>query len=369
MNARIRGFDGVRGIAAMTVVAIHANTFVGWGPRRFGLLAPVTVFFVLSGFLITRNLLLERDRFGSVSLPRFWRNRALRILPAYVAFLIAIGIAGGSGYLVHVTARHYGMAIGYVSNFVHLPSYSGHLGATWSLAVEEHFYLLWPLVFVAVPARWLGRVVVGALAACAVARVLIASHPGLSLEWLAARWTLPASDALLVGCLLAVWCARRDPTMAPEKKSRQSATVLVAAVVLFSASTWMPAPWTARWGVATYEFQVIGIALGLWWLFTNQSSILVRVLEVGVLRYLGRISYGIYIWQGFWQSTGPYDQVHWLQRPPQSVVVILLTATMSWYLVERPFLRWKARPAPPVAPSSTSSVEVELPSRADEVRG
>ncbi len=157
MKKHIQGLDGVRGLAALSVVFTHLH---GWSRLEdIGLLSPrvtpllngrsgVQAFFVLSGFLITLLLIAEFERTGTVSLRNFFWRRALRILPLYYLFLVLATVI----YLVDhrvssVTSLVY--AGTYLYNFIPISHYTSFLGHTWSLAVEEHFYLVWPVVFFA----------------------------------------------------------------------------------------------------------------------------------------------------------------------------------------------------------------------------
>ena len=148
------GLDGLRAVAVLAVVLYHLN--VGWAS---GGLLGVGVFFVLSGYLITDLLLAEREREGAIALGRFWLRRARRLLPAlwvmlvvvtlWIAFLVPSQVAGVRGDLVAALLyfSNWWYAFQHVSYFASFgaPSPLGHL---WSLAVEEQFYLVWPLLLI-----------------------------------------------------------------------------------------------------------------------------------------------------------------------------------------------------------------------------
>ena len=86
----------------------------------------------------------------------------------------------------------------------------------------------------------------------------------------------------------------------------------------------------------------IGFALLLGWIVDNQESVAVGILDWKPLRFFGTVSYGIYVWQAIWISTGPADQLHWPQKFPQAIPIIAATAIASYYVIERPFMRLKA---------------------------
>ena len=150
------GLDGLRFFAILGVLFVHSPLVTMWGPQfRFfgrGFLG-VDFFFVISGFLITTLLLREEDRKGRISLRGFYWRRALRILPL---FLLVVTAVGGYYVLVKRTPDMAGLWPFYylfLSNFLteHIPT----LAPTWSLSVEEQYYLLWPLILVMAPRRWL----------------------------------------------------------------------------------------------------------------------------------------------------------------------------------------------------------------------
>ena len=186
--------DGLRGIAIGLVLLQHLRV-PGMGSAGA---VGVTLFFVLSGYLITSLLLAERAKTGSVSLPRFYVRRARRLLPALVALVVVVGVV----MAVQGRLREYPPSVVlvmlYVGNW--FPDQLGaYLGHTWSLAVEEQFYILWPLAFLLV-ARWprvlLALLVVGITGAMFVRGGVVdpADQAG----------TIVRGDALLWGCLLAV---------------------------------------------------------------------------------------------------------------------------------------------------------------------
>ncbi len=340
---RIRGFDGVRALAALTVIAVHAGAFMGLGSRAAALVQPVTLFFVLSGFLISRNLLVEQHVTGRVQVIRFWWHRALRLLPGYFTVLAATAALAWLGAISPITGRHLALAAGYLANFVDRAHYTHPLAATWSLAVEEHFYLVWPLVLLAVPRGRLRRLVVGLLAcltACLVVRALLTMHPHLLAGFFWNRFTVPAADALVVGCILAVVAARRHPLLPTRSLTPARLWLAPVAVASYLAPLWLPAAPAWGWATTGYYLQLVGMAVGLWLVVTNQRSWPVRMLEVAPLRLLGTISYGVYLWQGVVLGTGPGDQRHAWQQLPQSLILIVAMATASWLLVERPVQRW-----------------------------
>src|SRR5437867_3430823 len=201
-RSHLPALDGLRAVAVFTVVAAHANSPLHI-PGDLG----VSAFFVLSGFLITRLLVREREKTGEVSIRRFYLRRTMRIFPAYYAFLLlsyTLDAHAGQQWGKALLVNTFTYTVNYFNAFNHHPSTS--VAHAWSLAVEEQFYLLWPLAFVILAAR--GRralvtgVSLGALAAVAWRSWLIlGAHADVSYVYNAFDTRF---DNLAVGCLLAL---------------------------------------------------------------------------------------------------------------------------------------------------------------------
>ncbi|MGH9659582.1 MAG: acyltransferase family protein, partial [Bryobacteraceae bacterium] len=215
--------DGIRAVAALTVVGYHYSpSCCPWIPGRMAVLA----FYVLSGFLITHLLLEESESTGAVSLSRFYWRRSLRIFPAFYVYWV-VGLAVTALLLRRVVWGDAASALFYVSNY-YLARDGPHepfVGHTWSLALEEQFYLLWPVVFVKLRGdlRRMARVLAGVVVATWIYRSLLALWGVKSMYLISAFET--RMDHLAVGCLLAVamrlgWVkgrvtGRRRPDWAP----------------------------------------------------------------------------------------------------------------------------------------------------------
>jgi peptidoglycan/LPS O-acetylase OafA/YrhL len=351
VHGRIRGFDGIRALAAGAVVSIHLH-FKPFDGRFEGLVQPVTAFFLLSGYLITTKLLIERDATGTISLRRFWQNRVVRILPVYVVFLAAIRLGMENNWLWPTTIEHWNYAATYRSNFVPTQYRSVHLWATWSLAIEEHFYLVWPLVMGALY-RWRVLLTGAVLALCAGVRLWLYTHPQHFGAYAPLEWTIPAADPILAGALLAFWHRRRGPRPCGGARSHVVALGGIALLAVMLHRTESPTVAVTQWYLL-----LAGIAVLLGWIVDNQQSLVVRALEVAPLRFLGTISYGIYVWQAFVIGVRPEWTRYWWQRMPFALFVIVGLATLSWYAVERPFLRLKARSRTPAAEEELEPVLV-----------
>jgi peptidoglycan/LPS O-acetylase OafA/YrhL len=326
------------------VLLFHA----GFGWMTGGYLG-VSVFFTLSGFLITRLLVTEFGERGRVSYGHFYSRRARRLLPASLLCVALIVIARELGEFSHLETlkADAGGALGQVFNWVRLgghSSYADLLGLNsigggspfehyWSLAIEEQFYLFWPLVLtgllvVARRCRWSVLPLIGVLTmAFAAAAPLIAATFGPQ----AAYWATPARLAeILIGAVVAVWIA--DGHRVPVAAGRMAGPLLLAIVAIACV---VPSGSGPAYEGYLPVFAVISAAL----IFSLQApSITRRVLSLPPIVAVGRVSYGIYLfhWPVFvvLRSHG-WDLTTWRGF----VVAIAVTgalATLSYVFVERP---------------------------------
>jgi peptidoglycan/LPS O-acetylase OafA/YrhL len=334
--------DGLRALAVLAVVGQHY-----FGGEFPGGAVGVTVFFVLSGFLITCLLLEEWDRHEAISLRRFWARRGLRLLPALVLllgvdFVVHLAIDGASG-----PARGWAATWGplsYVFNWLLAAGRGGHeLTPLWSLSVEEQFYVVWPLLLLGLLALGLRgrRLAVGVTALALVAL-------GWELRWWAAvggydrlyYGTDMRAYQLLVGCAAA--CAWRTGALGRLTSWRGAHAVAWGAAGALTA-----AAVATRGGQVTSPLgaPLTAAAACVVVACTEASGAMETWLGTGPLAAIGRISYGIYLWNFlFLGITGwalPYRTL--------DLVLTFLVPVLSFRLVEEPFLRLKARVAPATA--------------------
>ncbi|MDT0185766.1 acyltransferase family protein [Microbacterium sp. ARD31] len=305
-SARLPGLDGLRAVAVLLVVVYHLFPAL---PAGF---LGVDVFFVISGFLITTLLLREHDEHGRIGLVDFWRRRARRLLPAIgVVVLVTASLAWmvGGDILVGLGGQLLG-ATTFSYNWVAVANGSSYFGGgldssapellrnLWSLAVEEQFYLLWPLLLPLVLRLRRGRVpvAVGLAAASVVAAVLLAGSGATRVYY--------GTDTHAFGLLLGVALAFLRPA---ERRGGVPAVVGGAAIAGVVALAFV----TPGDGIETFPgllvaasvLTVVAIAAAV-----RAGSRLGRALDVAPLRWIGERSFGIYLW-------------HW------PLVVILTVAT------------------------------------------
>ena len=340
---RIRGMDGLRALAILLVVAGHAA--VTHRPRLdetaveflSNLSIGVDLFFVISGFLITTLLLRERNRTGRIDLRSFYARRALRIFPAYYAYL-AVVFAVQSAGAADIPARDWVAAATYTMNFIGRPAWE--VGHAWTLSLEEQFYLLWPFALLFGDRRSAARVAVAAISACFVLRwgVLLFRTDLLPIADTSAFTRM---DSIVFGGLLALGVA--DPAV---RRRLTAATAPPAAIVglLLSliASLWL--------GDVSGKFQIgVGLTLNAAIISLLLWAVLVRAnagrwawLESAPLRALGVRSYSLYLYQQLFlhEGGGP------LRTFPLNVGAAVAAAWLSYAVVERPLLAARARLRP-----------------------
>jgi peptidoglycan/LPS O-acetylase OafA/YrhL len=343
--SRVPAFDGVRGVAVLLVIWFHAGLIRVLTPaqRPLGGFLGVDVFFVLSGFLITALLLGEQARRGRIRFGAFYRRRAMRLFPVLVAFVIAHQIFA---WTLHLNSgREHATALGvlfYYTNWkaAWFPPLTIAYGHLWSLAVEEQFYLVWPLVIAVVGIRARLRTVLlvyGSLIGFVVIRRAVLWHDGVSWSRLGLG-TDTRADALLIGALLAhLWIRGRFP----KRGIRFAAWLSLGVIVLCFARCRYDSGFLFMGG-----FTVFATAVAITFLAVLETDwAVIRFLDLRPLRAVGRVSYGLYVWHPLVFIWVTYYTVHW-SRPARLALVVIMTSLVtyaSWKLIEQPFLRWKDR--------------------------
>ncbi len=344
--------DGVRAVAVVLVLLFHA----GFAWMSGGYLG-VSVFFTLSGFLITRLLVREQWASGRVSFSRFYFRRAKRLLPASLLCVVLIMLARQFGEFSHVESLRSDAvaAIGQFFNWHRLAGHSSYanlfadargtavspLEHYWSLAIEEQFYLLWPVVLVGLLAvsRRIRRSVFWPIAflavAFGVAAPIIAAVAGPD----AAYWATPARLAeILVGSALAVWLLRR-----PVSSSRVAHLALPSLAIVVAASVLVPSGRGPAYNGFLPLFALLSAALILALQVPGRVR---RVLSASPLVAIGKISYGVYLFH--WPVFVLMRQHGWdLTTPTGFAIAAAVTAAIalvSYTFVERPIREAKWQP-------------------------
>ncbi|HEX6514802.1 MAG TPA: acyltransferase [Nocardioidaceae bacterium] len=319
--------DGLRGVAILLVLASHARI-----PHLYGAgSAGVSVFFALSGFLITTLLLEEHARTGRVDLRRFYGRRARRLFPALavsVAVTTVVGPLLGAGLFSWSAVA---AVVLYVGNWVQ--AFGGYLGwfaGTWSLAVEEQFYLLWPLALLLSVKRGPRAVLVvagtGVVASLGV-RVVLLGDSDLGRIYFGSD---TSAAGLLVGCAVAALMHMSRPGR-PLPWLATTACVLAGALGLAQGNA-------VAWGLIPAVVPFLAV-LAIWSVARGDEP--ASWLSASWLVWVGRRSYGLYLWNCLVNVYLTFEQPHmaWPLHAAVLVGVSLPLTVLSWRYVESPFLR------------------------------
>ena len=306
--------DGIRGLAILLVLAQHINL----PSSTLGGLVGVNLFFVLSGYLITSLLISEQDKSGRVDLRRFYERRVRRLIPALVAVLIATGVLMAimgnlAGYIGPAAVSFF-----YVSDIAKAIGYDlGYVGHTWSLAMEEQFYLLWPALLIFAPRKWLAPLAIAGIVGAIALQLLLVPDNVLAHFRPDVR-----ADAILWGCLIAL-----VPVAVPRWAAAASG------IALFVVS------FTFLWPYA------IGLSSVLSAVFIAGAATLAPVLSARPLVRIGQISYGMYLWHAI--PVGLFEQRTLAGDVVAMAAVVVITiglALASERWIERPFRRPRQAP-------------------------
>ena len=348
---RIDALDGIRTVAVILVIAFHVSA-----PRMAAGYIGVDIFFVLSGFLITSSLLSDISKHNKVRLKRFWSRRIARLMPAALLTIIAVLVMSWASGLLYVKAEIGNDAwytIFYLANwhFMGSGSYfesdgtSSPLLHMWSLAVEEQFYFIWPLIIVAV--FWavsqqsehhqlrVFRFRLGIFAglAIAISIILLAIFSQSSVDRAYMGTDSKAFEPMLgaLGSVLA-----HNPELKDVFSKHSRLMVWIGGIAMILLFSFMDGPSTLYFqgGAALFSLSALALILGIRYGLDNFEA---KILAWTPISYLGRISYGLYLWH--W----PYAV--WILNPengfePCKALIVasltLTTASLSFHFLEMP---------------------------------
>ncbi len=362
---RIPGLDGVRALGIVLVLCFHGG--LGWASGGF---LGVDVFFVLSGFLITGLLVAEFRQHRGIGLLRFWGHRVRRLFPALLAVLAAVALYAWLLAPADTLAQLRGDALAtllYLNNWHQVAGSHDYFAAlstprpllhTWSLSIEEQFYVLWPLVVLGVlrltrSMRALLWVAAGLGLASAVA-MAVAYDPGVGASR-AYFGTDTRVQALLVGACLALVLARplparsgTDPSGAlvrdwsPSRRSGRwiegLGVVGLSVIIVMAAVVEAGSSWPYRGGFLLLALATAGLIASVALAPTGPVA---RVLSLRPVRYLGAISYGLYLWHWpiFVVLTGQRTGLAGPGLFAVRLAVSILVAAASFHVLEMPIRR------------------------------
>ena len=317
---RIPTLDGWRGIAILLVLAdhglyaLHFSATAGSGTGPDG----VTLFFVLSGFLITSLLTAERQKLGAIDLPRFYKRRFVRLMPAAWAYLWFVAVFSMQSPSKVDSLIAIGAAIFFFRNYCYLSCAGGDLtGHFWTLSVEEQFYLVWPATLRFLGARWGRWVALFGAAGLGIYRtVWLNAHPFASNTQL--QGTPLHANALLIGCSVALFL----PNFRHLLRDWMALPLLVGVVACI-----------ARHEILVPFSESVLFALLLATTSVSRSK-LFTFLDWRPLTFLGAISYSLYLWQQVFTMLAHRGGVFvWIGG-----FGLVAAAVGSYYILEKPLV-------------------------------
>lgn len=352
-SRRIPSLDGLRAVAVLLVMMAHALSTVPeplkpsfpWKLWIGNATLGVTIFFVISGYLITRLLRQELESRGGISLRNFYLRRVLRIFPEFYMYILVIALLSLSGVIATApnSILHAATFLLNYSQFwtpgeqsLYHQYFIFHF---WTLALEEQFYLFWPLLLVLCRLARAKQAAILALFLCPLLRVLT------YYVWPEARsqtaFILPtAADSMMAGAALALcegdfkfegWLAHINLRV----------TALIAGIFAFLISPILSDRFSGAYDLPIGRtLNIAALTLVLLYVTRNPSGVVGKLLNSRFAVFLGTLSYSLYLWQQLflthWNTT-------WSGLFPVNFVVTLVAALASYYLVGRPFLRIKDR--------------------------
>jgi peptidoglycan/LPS O-acetylase OafA/YrhL len=337
---RIDELDGLRAFSVLAVIWMHLTLFSQTFPRvllplhvigylgGFG----VEVFFVISGYIITRLMLREQEKYGRFSASGFYIRRAFRILPAYWLYLLSVLVLSRLGIIALETANlRYCFLFLTDTHFYHLSDQAWFYNHTWSLCVEEQFYLVFPLLALLVSRK--GRAIVGVL--LVTFYVLSASAPDVT-TFLKRHYGFPEFQFALnfrfivVGVALGLFWSEFEPRYR-SKVGRIGIWLVIAILCFFQ----IPIPHFQRvdhYGALWLE--PLAVAFGVGWIVAYRGRL--SLLRNPAIVWMGRCSYGMYLWQQLFTGL-PFLYLGVGQ--PNALVALFGTiacAGLSFHFVEQP---------------------------------
>jgi peptidoglycan/LPS O-acetylase OafA/YrhL len=316
---RIARLDGLRGVAIALVIAFHTLRFTyGW--------IGVDLFFVLSGYLVTS--ILRRDRNDAAFWKPFYIKRATRILPPFLIALLVCAIFCRAEW--HRMWFYYTFAL---ANFGLIPTNGGGVmfGGLWSLAVEEHFYLLWPFAIRFLSGRTLVRLLICILILEPILRGVVT--PFTDKYWITYALTPFRLDGLAAGALLAI-LMEAPPSWLAAWSKRAGIFALLAIVAMAVTHRFNSKENTLLFNVVGYSLTAIGFASLLAYVLLRAKSWMSTLLESRALIFLGTISYGVYLFHRpiFEAFTALGDRHGWHHHAALLPVALPVALLLCWLL-------------------------------------
>ncbi|MFM7022064.1 MAG: acyltransferase family protein [Flavobacteriales bacterium] len=295
----------------------------------------VNMFFVLSGFLITTLLLEEEQLSGTISIKDFYVRRMRRIFPAYYFLLLVYFVLRVVTYLtfpfIWISYQSWITSLTFTKYFNYgRDSYTGHL---WSLAVEMHFYILWPLIF-KWGSAWRKKILIGVVLLLPFLRLYLWYNPN---EWMQPLSIFTRFDALVIGCLFAVYKTQIWGWM----NNYQNTVFFLSLMCLTFMSYFSTLPYALEapfcsidQSVGSTRGTIANVAMGCILLYSlmHTKGWWYQLLNSKIMIHLGVLSFSLYLWQQLFLSSNDY----WINIFPVNIALIYLTALFSYHFIEKP---------------------------------
>lgn len=337
--------DGLRGFAILAVMMSHTHIHA----VRGGFIG-VDIFFVLSGYLITSLLVKEFDACGSISFKNFYMRRVLRLAPALILMLLCYSVFvfvqfGGGENGRHFKSVLY--ALFYSSNWVRAFNLHnmGLLSHTWSLSIEEQFYILWPVTLVLMLRRIESRkkimfIILSMMLLSWLLRVIMASNGAPANRLYNGLDT--RADALLAGCVIGI--AHASGILRLDDRLRGFRGIITAGAAFFFIVVITNVGWSNMavfyWIEGVAEICAVLLLLNV---FASPESRFNRLLKSGPAVWLGTLSYGVYLWHDPVYKYMIDSGYSGFTVAAAGTVISLSLASASYYILEKPVLKLKKR--------------------------
>jgi len=349
-SKRIASLDGWRALSILLVIGSHSARVDGL-PKELAFFFTsifdgalgVRCFFIISGFIITLLLLKENDKTSKISLKKFYIRRSIRIIPVCYAYLFIV-------FLLQISANYFQSPIAWLQNLTFTTGYqfaSAHYtwttGHLWSLAVEEQFYILWPVLFYFFIARFNYALLVLSIP-------LFVSPIFRAVNYFCSEkigWLFPTPeflyncDSISTGCICALIYFRWPQSI---KLFLDRKNIFIIFTGLFLILFPIVLQKNYIYGFFTVPFantsQNIGLALLLMHSIESPEYAPYRLLNSHTMQYIGKISFSLYIWQQLFTSNSIefFYRSIWCFSYPWFIVCIFAAALFSYYLLEKPFM-------------------------------
>lgn len=340
-HSYIPALDGIRAIAILLVLFSHCViydqfTWLHNIGKELGYLG-VSIFFVLSGYLITRLLIKEEERFESISLKNFYIRRSFRLLPALWIYLLVVFFLWLKGLLPNNPWHSFVTSVLYIRNLIGHGSATDHL---WSLSVEEQFYFLWPIILIIFSKQNYRRLIFVLITIFIIVawRFYAITHNLASFGDIYIRTDFRL-DSPLLGCALAL-IERKNLISSLNSSPFLSDLWLVSSTFLIGCWTLIQLKFGNFWGISSTLVSLLGCIL-IYSQIYSPNGFGNKILASPPLVFIGKISYGLYLWQALFLYNTTLEPLGFLRVFPVNLLLTFLCGLTSYFVIEKPFLKIK----------------------------